>query len=76
MARCEGEEIEMPNPYPWLVILTKHPPRMNLVGYFPRKFTTKEAALATITWIETLDGKAELTATDFWIGDATMKAQQ
>jgi hypothetical protein len=58
----------MPNPYPWLVTLTRHPPGMNL-WHFPRKFKTEEAAATEIAWVESLGGKAELSATDFWTGE-------
>jgi hypothetical protein len=59
----------MPNPYPWLVILTKQPPIEYPAGYFPRKFLTKERALAVIAEVEAKGGEAELTGTDFWIGN-------
>lgn len=54
--------------HPWLVVLIKQP-SLPLPLSFPRKFLTKEHALAVIDTIRKLGGEAELSSTEFWTGE-------
>jgi hypothetical protein len=54
---------------PWLVVLTKQPSGLYPPGYFPRKFFTKEDALAMVARIRDEGGEAMLTSTEFCLGD-------
>ena len=57
----------------WLVVLTKQPPMLYPPGYFPRKFETKDDAMAVMTRIQAEGGEAQLTVLEFYTANEGTK---